>query len=97
MARPFNHKRPADPAKNQQVFDLLRLMAGNKSSVLARRAGLSASCVSKLRTRRTRYPRFATVAALAGAVGWQLALVPVSAQRRGSNGHAAHVHGDALQ
>jgi hypothetical protein len=97
MARPFKFKRPGQPAKNQQVFDLLRLLAGNKSSVLAHRAGLSPSCVSKLRTRRTRYPRFSTVCALAGAVGWTFALVPVSDQRRGSNGHAAHVHGRTLQ
>jgi DNA-binding Xre family transcriptional regulator len=98
MARPFKFKRPGDPAKNAQVFDVLRLLRGHKSSDLARRAGLSKSCVSKLRTRRTRYPRFSTVAALARAVGWQLALIPVSDQRRQRQGHVsngAHVHGEA--
>jgi DNA-binding phage protein len=88
MARPFKFRRPADPAKNQQVFEVLRLLRGWKTSHVAARAGLSPSCVSKLRTRRTRYPRFSTVAALAAAVGWRLEFVPVSEPRRGRQAHA---------
>jgi hypothetical protein len=79
MVRRFKFKRPAKPERDREVFQLLRLMRGHKTADLARSSGVSASCISKLRTRRTRWPRFYTVRAIAKACGWEYALIPAEA------------------
>lgn len=61
MAKPFKHKKPAKPKEDRKVFVLMRLMRGYTTAEIADKAGLSRSCISKIRTRRTRYPQGLTI------------------------------------
>lgn len=75
MAKNFKHKRPANPKSNNLVFSVLHACRGSTSAQLARETGLAHSTVSKLRTRRTRYPRLETAYLLLKAVGFEIVLV----------------------
>lgn len=76
MARPFRHKRPRKPEADAAVFKLLRVMAGRTTAEIARKTWVSPSTISKLRTRRTRYPQHATYAEILRALGYDYVIVP---------------------
>ena len=69
-------KTPRKPERDQEVFNLLRLMRGRTTMDLAREAGLAHSTVSKLRCRTTRWPRWHTARVLAEACGYVWCMLP---------------------
>lgn len=77
MARNFKHKRPGRPEQDKIVFELMRAMRSEKTADLARAAGVSHSTISKIRTRRTRYPQHWTVVRVMQALGMKQLWVPI--------------------
>lgn len=77
MAKNFKFKRPQRPEHDRVVFDLLRAMRGNRTCDLARQSFLSPGTISKLRTRRTRYPQHMTVVEIYRSLGMSYAALSV--------------------
>ena len=73
--RNFRHKRPRKPDSDKVVFELLRLMRGRTNARIARQTYVAPSTISKLRTRRTRYPTHITVVGILKALGLRYAVV----------------------
>jgi transcriptional regulator with XRE-family HTH domain len=74
-------KRPQNKERDTEVFQLLRLMRGLKTTEIAKDAGLAHSTVSKLRCRTTRWPRWSTARAIAEACGYRMEFVLADEER----------------
>lgn len=78
----FRFKRPQRPEADRVVFELMRAMRGHKTSDIWKRTFLCQSTISKIRTRRTRYPTHLTCSAIAAAIGMKWELVPATSVQR---------------
>jgi transcriptional regulator with XRE-family HTH domain len=88
-------KRPPSKERDTELFNLLRLMRGLKTTEIAKDAGLAHSTVSKLRCRTTRWPRWSTARAIAEACGYRMEFVPADdgdRDERRRNANEARVH-----
>ena len=65
----FKFQRPAKPEADKVVFDLMRAMRGFSDADIARDSWLSPGTISKIRTRRTRYPQAGTCREIARRIG----------------------------
>lgn len=77
-----NVRKPHDIARDREVFQHLKLMEGDSNSEVARKTGVSAACIARLRIPAgnggTRFPHNVTLDAIARGYGMRRVLVPVA-------------------
>lgn len=95
-------KKPVRPGHDRMMFEVLHAIRDLTATEAARGTFVSAATVRNWKSRKTRWPQHATMAAIAGAVGLEFRLVQkgsetaakvrtVRPKGRRSNGHVNHV------